>query len=110
MGNGQVDKSLSRTGVATAALLLGLAISPAARAQMAVYDAANHVETSQTLAQALKLVDQGQQALSQLNAMKSAIGTVGGISSGVSSSLRSLNRAAGDESFVMESAARPAGA
>lgn len=66
-------------------------MSPAARAQMAVYDAANHVETSQTLAQALKLVDQGQQALSQLNAMKSAIGTVGGISSGVSSSLRSLN-------------------
>jgi hypothetical protein len=86
-----MDRSLSRSGLAAAALVLGLAMSPVARAQMAVYDAANHVETSQTLAQTLKLVDDAQQQLSQLQSLTSAIGSMGSASGGLSSPLRSLN-------------------
>jgi len=71
--------------------VLGLAISPPARGQMAVYDAAAHAETSQTLAQALKLVDSAGQQLSQLTSLKDALGSVGASSGGLASPLRSLN-------------------
>src|SRR6266851_3353975 len=93
MGNGQMDRSLSQHGLtATAvALVLSLAISPPAGAQMAVYDAAAHAETSQTLAQALKLVDSAGQQLSQLTSLKDALGSVGASSGGLASPLRSLN-------------------
>jgi hypothetical protein len=58
---------------------------------MAVYDAAAHFETSQTLAQAITLVDNAKQQLSQLNSLQSALGSVGGASGGLASPLRSLN-------------------
>jgi hypothetical protein len=88
-----MGRSLSQHGLtATAvALLLSLAISPPAGAQMAVYDAAAHAETSQTLAQALKLVDSAGQQLSQLTSLKDALGSVGASSGGLASPLRSLN-------------------
>src|SRR6266851_870338 len=93
MGNGQMGRPLPQHGLtATAvALVLGLAISPPARGQMAVYDAAAHAETSQTLAQALKLVDSAGQQLSQLTSLKNALGSVGASSGGLASPLRSLN-------------------
>jgi hypothetical protein len=88
-----MGRSLSQYGLtATAvALVLGLAVSPPARAQMAVYDAAAHAETSQTLAQTIKILDSATQQLSQLTALKSALGSVGASSGGLASPLRSLN-------------------
>jgi hypothetical protein len=87
-----MGRSLPRHGLTVAAaLVLGFALSPQARAQMAVYDAAAHFETSQTLAQAIKLVDDAQQQLSQLTALKSALGSVGAATGGLASPLRALN-------------------
>jgi hypothetical protein len=86
-----MGKPLSRHGLTAAVLVLGLALSPAVRAQMAVYDAANHVETSQTLAQTLKLVDDAQQQLSQLTSLKNTLGSMGSASGGLASPLRALN-------------------
>ena len=88
-----MGRSLSQHGVtATAvALLLSLAASPPARAQMAVYDAAAHAETSQTLAQTIKILDSATQQLSQLTSLKNALGSVGASSGGLASPLRSLN-------------------
>ncbi len=88
MGRPLPQHGLTATAVA---LVLGLAISPPARGQMAVYDAAAHAETSQTLAQALKLVDSAGQQLSQLTSLKDALGSVGASSGGLASPLRSLN-------------------
>jgi hypothetical protein len=73
------------------ALVLSLVASPPAQAQMAVYDAAAHAETSQTLAQTIKILDSATQQLSQLTALKSALGSVGASSGGLASPLRSLN-------------------
>ena len=88
-----MDRSLSQHGLtATAvALVLSLAISPPAGAQMAVYDAAAHAETSQTVAQTIKILDSATQQLSQLTALKNALGSVGASSGGLASPLRSLN-------------------
>jgi len=88
-----MGRSLSQHGLtATAvALVLGVAVSQPARAQMAVYDAAAHAETSQTLAQTIKILDSATQQLSQLTALKSALGSVGASSGGLASPLRSLN-------------------
>jgi hypothetical protein len=88
-----MGRSLPQHGLTAAAVAvtLGLAVSPAAWAQMAVYDAAAHAETSQTLAQALKLVDSAGQQLSQLTSLKDALGSVGASSGGLASPLRSLN-------------------
>jgi len=88
MGRPLPQHGLTATAVA---LVLGLAISPPARGQMAVYDAAAHAETSQTLAQTIKILDSATQQLSQLTALKSALGSVGASSGGLASPLRSLN-------------------
>lgn len=87
-----MDRSLSRLsaiafGVAT------IASVPTARAQMAVYDAANHAETSQTLAETVKLFDQAQQQVQQLTSVVSTLGSFGpSISAGaLASSLRTVN-------------------
>src|SRR5260370_12791369 len=93
MGNGEMGRPLSHDGRTTTAvtLVVGLAVSPPARAQMAVYDAAAHAETSQTLAQTIKILDSATQQLSQLTALKSALGSVGASSGGLASPLRGLN-------------------
>jgi hypothetical protein len=88
-----MGRSLSQLGltVTAVALAVGVTISPVARAQMAVYDAAAHAETSQTLAQTIKILDSATQQLSQLTALKNALGSVGASSGGLASPLRSLN-------------------
>src|SRR5258707_7519890 len=62
---------------------------------MAVYDAANHAETSQTLAQTLKIFDQARQQVQQLTSVVSTLGTFGSSSSAgvVSSALRTVHSA-----------------
>ena len=69
------------------ALVVSLTTTPQARAQMAVYDAAAHAETSQTLAQTIKILDSATQQLSQLTALKNALGSVGASSGGLASPL-----------------------
>jgi hypothetical protein len=76
---------------AAVTLVVGLAFTKPALAQMAVYDAAAHAETSQTLAQTIKILDSATQQLSQLTALKNALGSVGASSGGLASPLRSLN-------------------
>src|SRR5260221_11912496 len=87
-----MDRSLSRLSAAALSVAL-VAGAPAARAQMAVYDAANHAETSQTLAQTLKIFDQARQQVQQLTSLVSTLGSFGSSSSagGLSSSLRTVN-------------------
>lgn len=88
-----MGRLLSQPGLTAiaATLTLWLASNPPARAQMAVYDAAAHAETSQTLAQTIKIFDSATQQLNQLTALKSAFGSVGASSGGLASPLRSLN-------------------
>ncbi|MDB5406360.1 MAG: hypothetical protein JWL84_1272 [Rhodospirillales bacterium] len=86
------------TGTAVA-LVLALAAGRPAWAQMAVYDAAVHMETSQTLAQAIKLLDSAQQQLSQLNSLRSALGSAGAAAGGLASPLRSLNASLAPPAF-----------
>jgi hypothetical protein len=88
-----MGRSLSQPSLTAiaAALALSLATNPPARAQMAVYDAAAHAETSQTLAQTIKILDSATQQLNQLTALKNAFGSVGASSGGLASPLRSLN-------------------
>src|SRR5437899_12137995 len=71
-----MDRSLSRLSAAALSVAL-VAGAPAARAQMAVYDAANHAETSQTLAQTLKIFDQARQQVQQLTSVVSTLGASG---------------------------------
>src|SRR5260221_10270976 len=87
-----MDRSLSRLSAAALSVAL-VAGAPAARAQMAVYDAANHAETSQTLAQTLKIFDQARQQVQQLTSVVSTLGSFGSSSSAgvLSSSLRTVN-------------------
>src|SRR5258708_28119948 len=93
MGDGQMGRPLSHHGMTTTAvtLVLGLAFTKQAVAQVAVYDAAAHAETSQTLAQTIKILDSATQQLSQLTALKNALGSVGASSGGLASPLRSLS-------------------
>jgi hypothetical protein len=57
---------------------------------MAVLDAANLAQTSQTLAADLKIFDQARQTVSQLTSVSSALGTMGAGSGGLGSPLRNL--------------------
>src|SRR6266568_8350996 len=87
-----MDRSLSRLSVIALAIAVGAGV-PAARAQMAVYDAANHAETSQTLAQTLKIFDQARQQVQQLTSVVSTLGSFGSSNTAgvLSSSLRTVN-------------------
>jgi hypothetical protein len=73
--------------------MLLVAGAPGARAQMAVYDAANHAETSQTLAETLKIFDQARQQVQQLTSVVTSLGSAGSSSTAgvLSSSLRTIN-------------------
>src|SRR5258708_15996179 len=88
-----MGRSLSQHGLTAmaVALVVSLTTTTQPRAQMAVYDAAAHAETSQTLAQTIKILDSATQQLSQLTALKNALGSVGASSGGLASPLRSLN-------------------
>jgi hypothetical protein len=57
---------------------------------MAVLDAANLAQTSQTLAANLKIFDQARQTVSQLTSVSSALGSMGAGSGGLGSPLRTL--------------------
>lgn len=57
---------------------------------MAVLDAANLEQTSQTLAANLKIFDQTRQTVSQLTSVSSALGSMGAGSGGLASPLRNL--------------------
>jgi hypothetical protein len=72
---------------------MAIAGAPSAHAQMAVYDAANHAETSQTLAQTIKILDETKQQVDQLTSVASTLGAFGSSSSAgvLSSSLRTVN-------------------
>lgn len=90
--------SLSRLRVAGAAALSAVAalcLAAPARAQMAVYDAAVHAETSQNLARTIDLLNTTNQQLQQVTSLSSVMGKIGAAASnsGLATTLRTLDQA-----------------